>query len=130
MKLALDTNRYRDFCEGIPSVVEWVREAEILVLPFVVVAELRAGFACGTAAAKNEAVFQRFITRPRVRVRYADEATTHHYARLYRQLRFQGRPIPTHDLWIAAIVLQDDLLLCTRDQHFNALPQIPILTET
>jgi predicted nucleic acid-binding protein len=31
-----------------------------------------------------------------------------------------------NDLWIAALVLQHDLILCTSDQHFRQLPQIPL----
>jgi tRNA(fMet)-specific endonuclease VapC len=42
----------------------------------------------------------------------------------YRQLRRQGTPIPSNDLWIAALVLQHDLALCARDRHFDHLPQI------
>ena len=53
-----------------------------------------------------------------------DEQTTHHYANLYRQLRKQGRPIPTNDMWIAALVLQHSLMLYDRDVHFDALPQL------
>jgi predicted nucleic acid-binding protein len=66
----------------------------------------------------------RFLNSPRVRVLYTDEQTTHHYASLFRQLRDQGTPIPTNDLWIAALVIQHDLILCSRDRHFDALPQI------
>jgi predicted nucleic acid-binding protein len=40
------------------------------------------------------------------------------------QLRRQGTPIPTNDLWIASLVLQHDLVLCARDRHFDHLPQI------
>ena len=35
MRLALDTNRYVDFCRGDRAVVERVREAERIYLPFV-----------------------------------------------------------------------------------------------
>ena len=45
--------------------------------------------------------------------------------RLYRQLRAAGTPIPTNDIWIAALVVQHDLTLFSRDAHFDALPQIP-----
>lgn len=127
MRLLVDTNRYRDFCEGSQEVVEWFRIARQILLPFVVVAELRAGFACGSVSGKNEAVFQKFIMRSRVDILYPDEATTHHFARLFRQLKVQGTPIPTHDIWIAALALQHDLLLCTRDKHFSSLPQVPTL---
>jgi predicted nucleic acid-binding protein len=39
-------------------------------------------------------------------------------------LNEDGTPIPTNDLWIAALVLQHDLVLCTSDSHFDKLPQI------
>jgi tRNA(fMet)-specific endonuclease VapC len=55
---------------------------------------------------------------------FADEQTTHHYATLYRQLRRQGTPMPTNDLWIAAPALQHDLVLYARDEHFDHLPQL------
>ena len=51
--------------------------------------------------------------------------TTHDYARLFRQLRAAGTPIPTNDLWIAALAAQHDLPLFTRDGHFDYLPQLP-----
>jgi hypothetical protein len=62
-------------------------------------------------------------------VEYHDlhELTMHKYARLFRQLRKQGTPIPTNDLWIAALALQHDLLLFTRDTHINHLPQLPVI---
>jgi len=66
MIIAIDTNRYRDFCEGVPEAVERLRVAERICLPFPVLAGLRAGFACGTVARHNEAVLNRFLCRPRV----------------------------------------------------------------
>ncbi len=124
MRLALDTNRYTDLCRGESSVVETVESAEEVWLPFIVVGELRAGFAVGTQGPRNEAVLRRFLMKPGVAILYAEEQTTHHYASVYRQLRKQGTPIPTNDMWIAALVLQHSLVLCARDAHFDALPQI------
>ncbi len=124
MRLALDTNRYSDLCRGVPAVVEIVERAEAVFLPFVVVAELRAGFAVGKRGAENERTLRRFIQKPGVGVLLADDQTMHFYATTYRQLRQQGAPIPTNDLWIAALVLQHGLVLCARDRHFDRLPQI------
>jgi tRNA(fMet)-specific endonuclease VapC len=90
-----------------------------------VLAELRAGFSLGSKGPQNEAALRRFLFKPSVEVLYADEQTTHHYASVYRQLRRQGTPIPTNDMWIAALVLQHSLTLCARDAHFDALPQLP-----
>ncbi len=124
MRLALDTNRYSDLCRGNARVVENVETAEEVWLPFIVIGELRAGFAVGTQGPHNEASLRRFLLKPGVGVLYADEQTTYHYATLYRQLRLQGTPIPTNDLWIAALVVQHSLVLYARDAHFDALPQL------
>jgi tRNA(fMet)-specific endonuclease VapC len=124
VRLALDTNRYTDLCRGNTSVVETVELADEVWLPFIVLGELRAGFAAGTQGQHNEAILRRFLLKPGVDVLYADEQTTHHYAAIYRQLRKQGTAIPTNDLWIAALVLQHSLRLCDRDAHFDALPQL------
>lgn len=124
MRLALDTNRYTDLCRGIANVVDTVEAADEVWLPFVVLGELRAGFAVGSQGLRNEAVLRRFLLKPGVDVLYADEQTTHHYAQVYRQLRKQGTPMPTNDMWIAAVVLQHSLVLYDRDAHFDALPQL------
>lgn len=124
LKLALDTNRYTDLCRGKVPVVEMVELADEVWLPFIVMGELRAGFAAGSQGTRNEAVLRRFLLKPGVGVLYPDEQTTHHYAAVYRQLRKQGSPIPTNDMWIAAIVLQHSLVLCARDTHFDVLPQL------
>jgi tRNA(fMet)-specific endonuclease VapC len=124
VRLALDTNRYTDLCRGDVSVVETVELADEVWLPFIVLGELRAGFAVGTQGPRNEAALRRFLMKPGVGVLYADEQTTHHYSAVFRQLRKQGTPIPTKDMWIAALVLQHSLVLCARDAHFDALPQL------
>jgi tRNA(fMet)-specific endonuclease VapC len=124
VRLALDTNRYTDLCRGDISAVEAVELADEVWLPFIVLGELRAGFAVGTQGPHNEAVLRRFLMKPGVGVLFGDEQTTHHYAAIYRQLRRQGTPIPTNDMWIASLVLQHSLTLCDRDSHFDALPQL------
>lgn len=127
MRLLLDTNRYRDFCDQDPVALDRVQTAERLFLPFVTLAELRAGFLCGTKARQNERTLIHFLNSPRVSVLYAGEATVHHYAHLYAQLRRQGTPIPTHDIWIAALAVEHELVIFSRDQHFDHLPQVPCL---
>jgi tRNA(fMet)-specific endonuclease VapC len=124
VRLALDTNRYTDLCRGDLHVVQAIEAADEVWLPFIVIGELRAGFAVGTQGPRNEEVLSRFLLKPGVDVLYADEQSTYHYATVYRQLRKQGTPIPTNDMWIAALVVQHSLVLFDRDAHFNALPQL------
>ena len=124
MKVAVDTNRYVDLCKGVIETVALLEEAETVVLPFVVLGELRAGFAHGRRQAENERTLRRFLLKEGVQVLFADDQTTHHYAAVFRQLRKQGTPIPTNDMWLAALVLQHNLVLHARDKHFDQLPQV------
>jgi tRNA(fMet)-specific endonuclease VapC len=35
-----------------------------------------------------------------------------------------GKPIPDNDLWIAALCVQHNLTLISRDPHFDRIPQL------
>ena len=125
MRLALDTNAYTAFCKNNSRAVEAIRQADRILLPLPVIAELRGGFAVGRKGVENEAILQRFLNSNRVSIESPNENTTFIYAKLYSYLRKKGTPIPINDLWIGAITLQNDATLITFDQHFNELPQIP-----
>lgn len=125
MRLAIDGNRYTDFVQGLPEVVNVVTHADEIWMPFIVAAELRAGFRGGSRGAENETRLAKFLQKDGVVLLFPDTATTHHYAMLYVDLRRAGTPIPTNDIWIAALVLQHDLLLFSRDRHFDRIPRLP-----
>jgi predicted nucleic acid-binding protein len=124
MKLAIDSNRYTDFCVGDEHAVQIIRAADEIHVPLIVLAELRAGFANGSRRDENEKLLTRFLNAARTRVVVPDEQTTHFYADIYASLRKKGRPIPTNDLWIAALVSQHDLVLFDRDSHFDHVPSL------
>ena len=124
MRLALDTNRYTDAWSGDAAVTKHIEDADEVFLPFVVIAELRQGFLKGSRQVENERRLRDFLGFRNVRMLFADEATTVHYATLYHQLRLQGTPIPAHDVWIAALTLQHGLTLYARDKHFDHIPQL------
>ncbi|HTW95612.1 MAG TPA: type II toxin-antitoxin system VapC family toxin [Tepidisphaeraceae bacterium] len=124
MNLLLATHRYSDFVRGEPSAVQAIQSAAKIFIPFIVLGELRAGFLHGNRARENESTLTRILQRPSVSVLYADGDTTHHYALIYQQLRQRGTPVPTNDLWIAALAVQYELVLFSRDPHFQHVPQI------
>lgn len=124
MRVAVDTNRYVDLCKGVSETVEILETADLIMLPFVVLAELRAGFLLGRRQVENERALRAMLLKDGVEVVYADDQTTHHYASVCRQLRKQGTPIPTNDMWLAALVLQHNLALHARDRHFDHLAQL------
>ncbi len=89
-------------------------------------AELRSGFLCGTKARENEKNFNKFINVPRVILIFPDNETILHYAILFMQLKKQGTPIPTNDIWIASLALQHRIALLSNDKHFKKIPQLII----
>jgi predicted nucleic acid-binding protein len=127
VRVALDSNRYVDLCNGVIETLTIVTHAEIVMFPFVVLAELRSGFAHGKRQEENERTLRRFLLKDGVKSLFPDDQTTHHYGALYRQLRKQGTPMPTNDMWIAALVLQHNLVLHSRDRHFDHLAQLALV---
>lgn len=124
MKLILDTNRYRDLDQGVPEIVNAIAQATEVGIPFVVLAELHVGFRGGSKRAENERRLAKFLAQPGVRLLWPDETTVDIVANLSIQLNRQGTPIPAHDIWIAALAIQHQMRLCTRDKHFDHLSQI------
>ncbi len=124
VRIALDAGAYVEMVGGDQETGALVSTATEVWLPFVALAELRAGFRCGSRAVLNEKVLSRFLLKPGVGVLFADGGTVNHYANLFGQLRAQNTPIPTNTLWIAALAVQHGLKMCTGDPHFGHLPQI------
>jgi len=125
MRIAIDTNLYRDFFSADSEVQKQLRVPELIYVPFVTLAELRAGFLCGSRGRENEHGLEQFLSTPRVRTLHQTDRTSRFYAQLYYQLRSLGTPIPTNDLWIASLVMENDIYLYSGDQHFDCLPQLP-----
>jgi len=124
VKIAIDSNRYTDLCRGDKRAVEVVESSSEIYIPLIVLAELRAGFAYGSRLLKNEGILNRFLNEQGVFVLCPDEQTTHYYSDIYASLRKKGKPIPTNDIWIAALVWQHSLVLFARDSDFDNIPQI------
>lgn len=58
----------------------------------------------------------------------SDTATGQAYGQIKSALRAKGRPIPENDIWIAAIAMQYNLVLATRDEHFREVDGLVIET--
>jgi tRNA(fMet)-specific endonuclease VapC len=129
MRVLLDTNCLTDALRQEPAATETVERAVEVWVPFVALAEIKAGFQGGNLRrrAHNEALLLRFLGLASVGVLYAEQETTEVYARIFAQLRRAGTPIPTNDLWIASLAVQHQLTLLTRDAHFARVPQVSLL---
>jgi tRNA(fMet)-specific endonuclease VapC len=127
VRILIDSNRFIDFCAGVPEVVDAFERAALLVVPFIVLAEIRIGAHSIKRGDAQARILGELLQQPGVRVAHSSETTTHHYAAIYARLKKAGTPIPTNDLWIAALAVEHSLVLYSRDAHFDLLPSIPRL---
>jgi predicted nucleic acid-binding protein len=124
VRVALDTNRLTDLFRGDSALAQLLGGCEEVWIPLVVLAEIKAGFYGGIRARRNEVLLQELIAKETVDVLLPGRETAEQYARLFVQLKRAGTPVPDNDLWIAALALEHDLLLITRDRHFERIPQL------
>jgi predicted nucleic acid-binding protein len=124
VRIALDTNRLTDLFRGDAGLADRLGTCEEVWIPFVVLGEIKAGFHGGTQQRRNEVLLNRLLAKSTVGVLLSSRQTAEHYARLFVQLKRAGTPVPDNDLWIAALVLEHNLLLVTRDRHFERIPQL------
>ena len=123
----IDTSIYSAFKRGEPEVVNRMRRFEELHLNAVVLGEILSGFRLGTKEQENRRELDAFLSSPRLRMDPLTLQTAEYYSFVYQQLRSEGTPIPTNDMWIAASALECGLAVYTRDAHFVAVPGLLVL---
>jgi len=124
VRVALDTNRLTDLFQGDAELAEFLATCDEVWIPLIVLAEIKAGFYGGTQHHRNEVLLRKLMAKPTVEVLLPGRETAEQYARLFVQLKRAGTPVPDNDLWIAALALENDLTLITRDRHFDNIPQL------
>lgn len=122
--ILLDTNAYVAFKRGVQDAVDIVRLAEQIGVSIIVMGELLAGFVSGGQESRNRQELSEFLSSPRIRIFLADDGTVEYYARIFRQLKNKGKPIPTNDLWIAATAMQHGFAVFTYDDHFSSIDNL------
>lgn len=125
-RVCLDTSAYSHFRRGDPIVVELVTAARQVLLPTVVLGELRVGFALGSQRAKNEQALKEFMSQEVVTVMDVTEETSAFYADVLVALRRAGTPIPSNDIWIAALAIQHSATLLSYDEDFKCVQRLSL----
>ena len=115
--MILDTHAFSAVADGDASAMELVAGAERVAVPVIVLGEYRLGIAQSGDRAAYESWLRRWTAA--VTVLDVDDGTTHSYSAIGLELKRKGKPIPTNDLWIAALCRQHSLPLVSRDQHFD-----------
>jgi len=125
--LSLDTNAYTMMMRPRESLRQCVLQADPVCISTVVLGELYAGFLLGTQYAQNLADLSEFLASPGVEVIPVTHSIAERYGTIVRQLKEQGTPIPTNDIWIAATALETGTRLVSYDSHFDNVPGVIVL---
>jgi tRNA(fMet)-specific endonuclease VapC len=118
MKIILDTSAYVGFKRDVDDFVETIINAESILFSPIVLGELMFGFRNGTKFKENMIDLNKFLDHERVEIVQINQITSDRYSRIVSQLRNQGTPIPTNDIWIAAQTMEHGAELITSDRHF------------
>lgn len=121
MRVLLDTNAYSALRRGHEGVSERVRSSEEVLLSVVVAGELLFGFRNGSRYVENWRELEDFLQDSSVRLLAITWSTAEHFGRISAELRKQGSPIPTNDIWIAAHAMQTGAELISSDRHFGSV---------
>jgi tRNA(fMet)-specific endonuclease VapC len=99
-----------------------LRLATEIAIPSIVLGEYEFGIRQSRDRRKYERWLAAVVAACRVLV--VDAGTADEYAAVRAELKRIGRPIPSNDLWIAALARQHTLPLLSRDRHFDFVPNL------
>lgn len=117
--MILDTNGLSALAEGEPTLDSILREAAHVAIPVIVLGEYRYGISHSRYRKHYERWLSEYLSS--FRILDVDERTTVFYSAVRTELKKAGTPIPSNDIWIAALCRQQSLPLLSRDRHFDAV---------
>jgi len=120
----LDTSAYSNFRRGDEELAARLDRAELVGVSTIALGELRTGFLLGARRERNESELDAFLDNPVVEVLPVDSETSRHYAEIVAELREEGTPLPTNDIWIAATAARNGAMVLTCDSHFEQISRV------
>ena len=127
MKLCLDTNIYSAFKNGNRQITDILENADEILIPVTVLGELYSGFQIGSLTEKNLTELDKFLSKPGISIIEINKEIAFRYGFITKELRKQGTPIPTNDIWIAASTMDTGSILLSSDKHFKEVPGLMVL---
>ncbi len=121
MKILMDTSAYVGFKLNNQEIVDTVLNADTILFSPIVLGELMFGFRNGTRFKNNMDDLNRFLDHQTIKLVQINDITADRYSRIANQLKLQGTPIPTNDIWIAAQTMEQGAELITSDRHFEKI---------
>ena len=127
MRICIDTNIYSLFKRGKADIKELLENADEIFIPVIVLGELFAGFYSGKYTSQNIKELEDFLNKPGIMIVEISKNIADRYGELIKILKKQGTPIPTNDIWIAAVVLETGTKLASTDNHFKNIPGVSLI---
>src|SRR5437762_6538519 len=115
----LDTNVIIALFAGEPAILKRIADCTETYISVTALGELYYGAFRSTRQEENLARLHLLAKRNVLLPCVVETATR--YGSIRTRLAAKGRPIPENDVWSAAVAVQHDLTLLTRDAHFRAL---------
>ena len=115
--MILDTNAVSDLFAGDSDLEARLIGSERHHLPTIVIGEYRFGLMRSRHRVALEELLDRLEEESDIL--YPNRATAVAYAEVRHRLRQAGTPLPENDVWIAALALQHELPVLTRDRHYD-----------
>ncbi|MEM7129286.1 MAG: type II toxin-antitoxin system VapC family toxin [Chloroflexota bacterium] len=123
----LDTNIVIALFANDSAITSNLQNAQEVFVPSIVVGELYYGAQRSGKMKQNIAQIDSFSVANTILA--CDSTTASVYGTTKNTLPKKGRPIPENDIWIAAIALQHNLTLVTRDAHLKEVDGLQIYCE-
>ncbi|HEY1240737.1 MAG TPA: type II toxin-antitoxin system VapC family toxin [Bryobacteraceae bacterium] len=125
MAIILDTNALSAFADGQASLRDALESEIDLALPVIVLGE----YLYGVRQSRHRARYEDWLKAhlPAFVILEIEKETASRYAELRSELKAVGRPIPSNDVWIAALARQHGCRVVTRDRHFEAVRGLRLL---
>ena len=123
-RVVLDTSAYSNFRRGAEAAVGLITTASWIGMTAIVLGELRAGFGLGKHRVRNENDLASFLSNPVVHPLDVDDEASQIYAEIIVALRKAGTPLPTNDIWIAAVAAREGVHVVTYDSHFELIARV------
>lgn len=120
----LDTSAYSNFRRGNEELATLLDQAQLVGAPTIALGELRTGFLLGRRRERSESKLTAFLDNPAVQIFQVDAEVSRLYAEIVVDLRKAGTPVPTNDIWIAAIAARNGTAVLTCDEHFKRIARV------
>jgi tRNA(fMet)-specific endonuclease VapC len=117
----IDTNIYSYAMRGDAEIIKTLQQVAQIGISAISIGELLSGFKAGNKELTNRQELNQFLDSARVTLYGIDEGTAEFYCLILDQLKSNGTPIPTNEIWIAAVAFQHGMPIFTKDQHFNKI---------